>query len=91
MSERLTADASVTVVTSAIQAPRSFGDTRVVLEDTLRLDFGDSVPGMPARHGRTTLFTDDFWNVRHILRHRRQQRSSECRCRAQHRRTLVRQ
>ena len=57
---------SVTAVASANQASRRFGDARVVLEDILRLDSGDSVPGMPSRLGRTTLFTDDFWNVRHI-------------------------
>ena len=53
-------------VACANQVSRSFGDTRVVLEDTLRFDSGDNVPGMPSRHGRTTLFTDDFWNVWHI-------------------------
>ena len=41
-------------------------DVRVVLEDTLRLDSGYSVPGTPSRHGRTTLFTDNFWNARHV-------------------------
>ena len=41
-------------------------DVRVVLEDIVRLDSNDSVPGMPSRHARTILFTDDFWNVRHI-------------------------
>ena len=49
MSERLTADAPVTVVISAIQALRRFGDTRVVVEDILRLDSEDSVPGKPSR------------------------------------------
>ena len=38
----------------------------VVLEDSLHLDSDKSVPGMLSPHGRTTLFTDDFWNVRHI-------------------------
>ena len=66
MSECLTADAPVTVVTSTIQALRCFGDTRAVLEDILCLDSGDSVLGMLSRHGCTTLVTDDFWNVRHI-------------------------
>ena len=90
--ERLNAraDASVTAVACANQVSRRFGDVRVVLEDILRLDSNDSVPGMPSRHGRTTLFTDDFWNVRHNLHHRRQQRSSECRCRVPLHRTLVR-
>ena len=65
-SGRLNVDVSVTAVASANQASRRFGDARVVLEDIPRLDSGDSVPGMPSRLGRTTLFTDDFWNVRHI-------------------------
>ena len=56
---------TVTSVTSANQALRRFGDARVVLEDILHLDSDKTVPGMPSRHGRTTLFTDDFWNVRH--------------------------
>ena len=43
-----------------------FGDLRVVLKDILHLDSNKSVPGMVSRYGRTTLFTDDFWNVRHI-------------------------
>ncbi len=54
------------VVASASQASPRFSDARVILEDFLRLDSGDSVPSMPSRHGRTALFTDDFWNVRHI-------------------------
>ncbi len=59
----LNVDASVTAVASA---NRRRGVARAVLEDILRLDPDKSVPGMLSRHGRTTLFTDDFWNVRHI-------------------------
>lgn len=66
MSERLNAGVPVTAVASAIQASLRFSDARVVLEDILHLDSDNSVPGMLSRHGRTTLFTDDFWNVRHI-------------------------
>ena len=69
MCGRLNAGASVTAVACANQAARRFGDLRVVLEDILRLYSDDSVPGMRSRHGRTTPFTDDFWNVRHILHH----------------------
>ena len=64
MSERLNADVPVTA--SINQASRRFGDARVVLEDILHLHSDESVPGMLSRHGRTPLFTDDFWNVRHI-------------------------
>ena len=66
LSERLNADVPVTAVASANQASRCFGDARVVLEDILHRDSDESVPGMPSRHGRTTLFTDEFSNVRHI-------------------------
>ena len=66
MSGLLNADLPVTAVASANQVSRRFDDARVVLEDILRLDPGDGVPGVPSPHGRTTLFTDDFWNVRHI-------------------------
>ena len=66
MSERLNADVPVTAVASINQASRRFGDARVVLEDILHLDSDESVPDMLSRHGRPTLFTDDFWNVRHI-------------------------
>lgn len=48
------------------QASLRFGDARVVLEDILHLDSDKNVPSMLSRHDRTTLFTDDFWNVRHI-------------------------
>ena len=65
MSGSLNADASVPAVTCANQVLRRFPDLRVVLEEILRLDSDDSVPGMQSRHGRTTLLTDDFWNVRH--------------------------
>ena len=64
MSKRLNADAPVTAGASANQASRRFGDARVVLEDILYLNSDKSVPGMLSRHDRTTLFTDDFWNVR---------------------------
>ena len=56
----------MSAVTSTGQVSRRSRDTNVVLEDILRLDSDKGVPGMPSRHGRTTLFTDDFWNVRHI-------------------------
>ena len=56
----------VTDVASANQVSRRFGDARVVLEGILHLDSDKSVPGTPSRHGSTTLFTDDYWNVRHI-------------------------
>ena len=45
---------------------RRLADVRAVLEDILRLDSNDSVPGMLSRLGRTTPFTDEFWNVQHI-------------------------
>ncbi len=51
---------------SANQAPLRSNDARVVPEDILRLDSDERVPGMLSRHGRTTLFTGDFWNARHI-------------------------
>lgn len=66
MSGRLNADASVTAVACANQVARRFGDAGVVLEDILRPDSGDSVPGMLSRHGRTTPFTGEFCNVRHM-------------------------
>lgn len=66
MSERLTADVQVTAVASANRASRRFGDPRVVLKDILHLDSDKSAPAMLSRHVGTTLFTDDFWNVRHI-------------------------
>ncbi|MDE0034166.1 MAG: hypothetical protein OXU75_13690 [Deltaproteobacteria bacterium] len=53
-------------VRSASRSVARFGNARVTIEDILRLDSGKSVPGMPSRHGRITLFTDEFWNVRHI-------------------------
>ena len=57
---------AVSAVTSTGQVSRCSRDTNVVLEDILRLDSDKVAPGMPSRHGRTTPFTDDFWNVRHI-------------------------
>ena len=66
MPERVNVDVPVTAVASANQASLRFGDARVVLEDILHLDSDKSVPGMPSWHARTTLFTDDLWNVRHI-------------------------
>ena len=66
MSERLDADVPVTAVASANEVSRRLGDARVVLEDILHLDSDKSVPGMLSRHGHTALFSDDFWNVRHI-------------------------
>lgn len=57
---------AVNAVTSTGQVSRRFRDTGIVLEDILHLDSEDSVPGMLSRHGRTTLFTSDLWNVRHI-------------------------
>ena len=89
-SGRLNADVTVTALTSSSQALRHFGDARVVLKDILHLNSDKSVPGTPSRHGLTTRFTDDFWNVRHMLHHCRQQRSSECCSRVPLRRTLVR-
>ena len=65
-AERLNADVPVTAVASANQVSRRFGDAGVVLEGILHLDSDKSVPGMLSRNGRTTLFTGDFWNVRHI-------------------------
>ena len=53
-------------IRSASRSVERFGNARVAIEDILRLDSGKSVPGMPSRHGRSTLFTDEFWNVRHI-------------------------
>lgn len=53
-------------VRSTSRSVARFGNARVTIEDILRLDSGRSVPGMPSRHGRTTLVTDEFWNVRHI-------------------------
>ena len=49
MSGCLNADAPGTAVASVEQASLSFGDTRVVVEDILRLGSEDSVPGMPSR------------------------------------------
>lgn len=66
MPECLDADAPVTAVASIKQGSLRFGEPRVVLEDILHLDPDKSVPGMLSRHARTTLFTDDFWNVRHM-------------------------
>ena len=47
---------------SANQASLPVSDAGVVPEDILRLDSDERL----SRHGRTTLFTGDFWNVRHI-------------------------
>jgi len=63
---RLNADVPVTAVASADQVCLRFGNARVALKDILRLDSGKSVPGMLSRHGCTTLFTDEFWNVQYI-------------------------
>lgn len=46
---------------SANQASLPASDARVVPEDILRLDSDERL----SRHGRTTLFTGDFWNARH--------------------------
>ena len=56
----------MTAVASANQVSLRFGDARVVLEVILHLDSSKSVPRMLSRHGLTTLFTYDFWNVRHM-------------------------
>jgi len=53
-------------IRSTSRSVARFGNARVAIEDILRLDSGKSVPGMPSRHGRTTLFTDEFWNARHV-------------------------
>lgn len=63
---RLNADVPVTAVASADQVCLRFGNACVALKDILRLDSGKSVPGMLSRHGCTTLFTDEFWNVQYI-------------------------
>ena len=66
MPEPLNAHVPVTAVASANQASLRFGDARVTLKDIVRLDCDKSVPGMPSRHGRSTLSTCDYWNARHI-------------------------
>jgi len=66
MSERLNADVTVTAVAFANQASIRFDDARVVRKDILHLDSVKSVPGILSRHGRTTPFTYEFCNVRHI-------------------------
>ncbi|MDE0033910.1 MAG: hypothetical protein OXU75_12365, partial [Deltaproteobacteria bacterium] len=57
---------SVRSINSASTASRRFGNARVALKDIVRLDSDKGVPGMLSRHGRTILFTGDFWNVQHI-------------------------